>query len=314
MDFKDYYALMGVAPNADAKTIKQAYRKLARQYHPDVNPGNKEAEEKFKAINEAYQVLSDKEQRKKYDALKADYQQWQRTGGQGQEFDWQRWRTQPGEGGHVQYATAEDLEDLFGTESPFSDFFSSIFGQAQTRGPSTRPRPGRDAEYEVEVTLEEAFRGATRLLQIGERRIEAKIPPGVQTGSRVRLAAQGEPGSNNGKPGDLYLVIQVLPDPRFEREGDDLYLTLPVDIYTAILGGEVTVPTLERAVMLKIPPRTQADRAFRLQGKGMPRLGDPKQRGDLYARIKLVLPEPLSEHEVNTFRELAASRRKNGSQ
>src|SRR5439155_3569728 len=190
MEFKDYYKILGVAPDADEKTIKSTYRKLARQHHPDVNPGNKQATEKFKDINEAYQVLGDAEQRKKYDQLRAQYQQWQQRGGRPQDFNWQQYAQPGGDGGvHVEYGTAEDLEDLFGGESAFSDFFQSMFGggrpQGGTRG-TPRPRRGRDVEYELEVTLPEAFKGAKRTLQIGERRIEASIPPGVQTGSRVR--------------------------------------------------------------------------------------------------------------------------------
>ena len=212
MDFKDYYEILGVSPDADAKTIKQAYRKLARQHHPDVNPGNKEAEEKFKTINEAYQALSNPEQRKKYDELRAQYQRWQQSGRQPKDFNWQNWSAQPGQGANVQYETVEDLDDLFGNESPFSDFFTSIFGQ--TRGRRERPggpRKGQDVEAEVDLTLEEAYRGATRTLQIGDRRIEARIPPGVRTGSRVRLSGQGGQGRDGGPAGDLYLVVRLLP-------------------------------------------------------------------------------------------------------
>jgi curved DNA-binding protein len=204
MEFKDYYQTLGVPPDADEKTIRQAFRKLARQYHPDVNPGDKAAEEQFKAMNEAYQVLSDPEQRKKYDALRTQYQSWQQSGGRPRDFNWQAWSAQPGEGVYERYGTVDDLQDIFGDESPFSDFFTSIFGGARgaQRGAqrTSRPRRGRDLEVEVEVTLEEAFRGATRSLQIGDRRIEAKIPPGVYTGARVRLASQGEPGRHGGQP------------------------------------------------------------------------------------------------------------------
>jgi len=157
--------------------------------------------------------------------------------------------------------------------------------------------------------LEEAFSGTTRSIQIADRRIEAKIPPGVYTGARVRLAGQGEPGRQGGPDGDLYLFIRVAPHATFERDGDDLFVEVPVDIYTAALGGEVHVPTLDGAVMLKIPPQTQSGRTLRLRGKGMPRLDDPTTRGDLYARVRLVLPEPLSERELQALRELAATRR-----
>ena len=309
IEFKDYYQILGVAPDADEKAIRQAFRKLARQYHPDVNPGDKAAEEQFKAINEANQVLSDPEQRKKYDALRAQYQRWQQGGRHPQDFNWQDWSAPPGEGVYEYYGS---MEDLFGGESPFSDFFTTIFGGGRgARGTQRTPAPrrGRDREVEAEVTLEEAFRGTTRSLQVGDRRIEAKIPPGVYTGARVRLAGQGEPGRQGGPAGDLYLNIRVAPHATFERNGDDLFIELPVDIYTAAVGGEVRVPTLDGSVMLKVPPQTQSGRTFRLRGKGMPRLDDPNTRGDLYARARLMLPEPLSERELQAFRELAAARR-----
>ena len=171
MEFKDYYQILGVAPDADEKAIRQAFRKLARQYHPDVNPGDKAAEEQFKAINEANQVLSDPEQRKKYDALRAQYQRWQQGGRRPQDFNWQEWSASPGEGVYEQYGSFDNLDDLFGGESPFSDFFTTIFGGARRAQQTPRPRRGRDREVEVEITLEEAFRGTTRALQIGDRRI-----------------------------------------------------------------------------------------------------------------------------------------------
>jgi curved DNA-binding protein len=317
MDFKDYYTTLGVPPDADDKAIRQAFRQLARQVHPDVNPGNKEAEEKFKEINEAYQVLSDPEQRKKYDQLRAQYQQWQQTGDRRQDFDWQNWSAAPPDQGvHVQYANAEDLEDLFGSESPYSDFFTNIFGQAGRGGKGGRraappgPRRGRDVEYEADLTLEEAFHGAERLLEIDGHRIKAGIPAGVRTGSRVRLAGQGEPGRSGGSAGDLYLIVRILPNETYEREGDDLHMDVPVDIFTAVAGGEIHIPSMERPLILKIPPRTNAGQSFRLRGKGMPHLGDPKRRGDLFARVKLVLPEPLTDQEVRSIHELAASRQK----
>ena len=314
MDFKDYYNTLGVSPDADEKAIRQAFRQLARKVHPDVNPGNKEAEEKFKTINEAYQVLSEKEQRRKYDELRAQYLQWQQTGGGQKDFEWQNWSAQSDRAPHVQYANAEDLEDLFGSASPYSDFFTQIFGQARKssrgsgRAAPSSPRRGQDVEYEVDLTLEEAFHGAQRLLEMDGHRINAGIPPGVRTGSRVRLAGKGEPGQNSGPAGDLYLIVHILPDEIFEREGNDLHLDVPVDIFTAIAGGEIRVPTLERPLILTIPPRTNAGRSFRLRGKGMPHLGDPQKRGDMFALVRLVLPEPLTDQEVDSIRTLASSR------
>jgi curved DNA-binding protein len=313
MEFKDYYETLGVAPDADKKVIKQTFRQLARKHHPDMNPGDKKSEEKFKAINEAYQVLSDPEQRQKYDALRAQYQSWQKTGNHQQDFDWQNWSPKPGASGR-QYATPEDLADLFGNDAAYSDFFASIFGQPRGRasghrkGAAPRPRRGRDVESEVPLSLEEAFRGAERQLEMDGRRLNASLPPGVRTGSRVRLAGLGEPCQNGGPAGDLYLIVQVLPNNSFEREGDDLHLDVPVDIFTAIAGGETRIPTLERQLALKIPPRTNAGQSFRLRGKGMPHLGDPHTHGDLFARVRLVLPDALTDQEVNRIRELASAR------
>ncbi len=308
MNFKDYYEILGVAPNADKKVIQQTFRQLARKHHPDVNPGNKEAEEKFKIYNEAYQVLSDTKQRKKYDELRAQYQQWRQSGGKKQDFDWQNWSAEPGKGARTQTVNAEDLEDLFGSDSPYSDFFASLFGHGQSKGASPGPRRGRNVEYEINLTLEDAFHGVERLLDIDGHRIKAGIPPGVHTGSRVRLAGQAELGQNGGPAGDLYLIIQVLPHASFEREGDNLHMEIPVDIFTAIAGGEIRISSLERSLTLTIPPRTNANRTFRIRGKGMPHLRDTKKRGDLFARVRLVLPDPLTDLEVNRIRELAASR------
>ena len=314
MDYKDYYGILGVKPNAEKKVIQQTYRQLARKYHPDVNPGNKEAEEKFKTINEAYQVLSNAEQRKKYDELRAQYQQWQQTGGRQQDFDWQNWSAQPDKGARVQYASPEDLEDLFGSASPYSDFFTNIFGQARKsgsgRGTTPNPRRGRDVEYEVDLTLEEAFHGAERLLEVDGHRIQASIPLGVRTGTRVRLAGKGEPGQNGGLAGDLYLIVKILPNDIFERDGDDLHIDIPVDIFTAIVGGETRIPALERPLTLTIPPRTNANQTFRLRGKGMPYLRELNKRGDLFARVRLVLPDSLTDQEVNSIRALASARQK----
>jgi len=314
MDFKDYYEILGVAPTAEKKNIQQTFRKLARKYHPDLNPGNKEAEEKFKTYNEAYQVLSDVDQRKKYDQLREQYQQWQKTGNSRQDFEWQNWSAQPGKAANVQYTNPEDMEDMFGNDSPYSDFFTNLFGQARAgrqgggRRTTSPPRRGRDVEYEVDLSLEEAFHGAERLLEMDGHRIKAGIPAGVRTGSRVRLASQGEPGRNNGPAGDLYLIVHILPNETFEREGNNLHMQVSVDFFTAIVGGEIRVPSLERMLILKIPPRTNAGQSFRLRGKGMPVPGDPKTRGDLFAQVKLVLPDPLTDNEVDSIRSLVSAR------
>jgi curved DNA-binding protein len=317
MDYKDYYKILGVDRNADEKEIKKAYRRLARQYHPDVNPGDKGAEERFKEINEAHEVLADSEKRRKYDQLGASWQQWQRTGRDPGGFDWSQWSTRAPGGGrvHVEYG---DLGDLFGGGG-FSDFFEAIFGGVGRQGPQTwtstrqaRPRRGQDYEQPVEITLEEAFTGTRRVLEKDGRRIEVRIPPGVKTGSKVRIAGEGAPGPGGGATGDLYLKVTILPHKDFERKGDDLYCEAPVDLYTAILGGEANVPTLEGTVSLKIPPETQGGRTFRLKGQGMPQLRDSNKRGDLYAKVKIVLPKGLSAKEKALFRELAHLYRNSG--
>jgi len=308
MEYKDYYDILGVKRNADEKEIKKAYRKLARQCHPDVNPGDKAAEERFKDINEAHEVLSDPEKRRKYDQLGTSWQQWQRTGGDARGFDWSQWFSgaQPGGGGvRVEYRDLGDLGDLF-RGGGFSDFFQSIFGGGGA--PQTRPRRGQDYTQPVEITLEEAFQGTKRMIQKDGRRLEIKIPPGARTGSKVRVAGEGGPGIAGGTSGDLYLEVKVLPHSIFERQGDDLHCEVPVNVYTAVLGGEVKVPTLSGDVMLKIPPETQGGRTSRLQGKGMPNLRNPQKRGDLYARLRVQVPQKLSQREKELFRELASLR------
>lgn len=322
MDYKDYYKILGVEKNADEKEIKKAYRKLARQYHPDMNPGDKAAEARFKEINEAHEVLSDPEKRRKYDELGQNYQRWQQTGGQGGGFDWGQYYAQqagqrgPG-GARVEYADINDLNDLFGGEQGFSDFFQTIFGgmggataTGTTRRSSARraapQAPPQDFEHEVEVTLEEAFKGSQRLLDIDGRRMEVKIPAGVKTGSRIRMAGEG-PANPAGARGDIYLVVKVLPDPNFERRGDDLHTEISVDMFTALLGGEARLPTLGGAVALKIRPGTQSGRTIRLTGQGMPKLRSDGH-GDLYAKVRVMLPDKLSEREEELVREWARLR------
>lgn len=324
MDFQDYYALLGVSKTATEKEIRTAYRKLARKHHPDVNPGDKAAEDRFKQINEAYEVLSDPDKRKKYDELGSrwrEYEQAERAraaGGSGraEPFDWGSAGAAPG-GARYEYRSAspDDLRDLFGDEAPFSDFFETFFssstGRATGAGTSRprRARAGRDLEHPVEVSLAEAYTGTTVTLSLRapdgkDRRIEVKIPPGVRTGSRVRVSKQGAPGQSAGAAGDLYLVVTVQPDPRFERRGDDLHTAVRAPLATLVLGGEAGVPTPDgRALALAVPSGTQDGRIFRLRGQGMPRLGKPDGRGDLHAEVHARLPERLSARERELFEE-----------
>jgi len=312
MEYKDYYRVLGLRKDASPDDIRKAYRRLARKYHPDVNPNNKEAEERFKEINEAYEVLADAKKRRKYDHLGANWQRYQQMGGAPGGFDWTQWfagaGTGPPRAGRVRTEYV-NLNEVF-EDSSFSDFFTSIFGGGRPR--ETRQRSmaldGRDLDQQVSITLTEAYRGTSRMVTSGTRRLEVKIPPGVETGSRVRVAGEGEPGHNGGRPGDLYLVISVVEDPRFRRKGSDLYLGVPVDLYTLVLGGEVTVETLKGRIVLKIPPETKADRVFRLRGQGMPKLRKKDQHGDLYVEVKPIIPQKLDDEERELFRQLAALR------
>jgi curved DNA-binding protein len=304
MEYKDYYKVLGVERGAAAKDIKRAYRKLAVKYHPDKNPGDQKAEDQFKEINEAYEVLGDPTKRARYDQLGSSYQAWERMGGRQGGFDWSQWTNAPG----GTYVDMGDLGELFGSGG-FSDFFRTIFGgmaaqSARTSGGRSR---GRDLEQHVTISLQEAYSGTTRSMTRDGRKLEVRIPPGARSGTRVRLAGQGESGAASA--GDLFLVVDVADAPALEREGDDLRLEVITDLYTAILGGEVEVQTPGGPVLLRLPRGSQPGQTFRLRGRGMPKLQSATQRGDLYARLKVTLPSSLTPEETELFERLAALRR-----
>jgi curved DNA-binding protein len=333
VDFKDYYQTLGVAKTASGKEIKQAYRKLARKHHPDVNPGDKAAESRFKEINEAYEVLGDPEKRRKYDELGANWRLYEQAQQQGQPwpggapFGFGGAGGGPGPGGAwtintggdpggYRTMTEEELHELFGDEDPFSDFFRTFFGgaggareSARGRGRAPRSQKGRDIEHGVELTLEEAYHGATRRISIKQsghaRSVDVRIPPGVKDGSRVRAAGEGEAGSNGGISGDLYLRVAIKPHAVFERRGNDLHAKIGVPITTAVLGGEAQVPTITGSVRLKIPETTQGGQVFRLKGHGMPVIGKPDERGDLYATVEVQLPRALTKDQRQHYEALA---------
>ncbi len=292
MDYKDYYQSLGVPRNASADDIRKAYRKLAMKYHPDRNPNDKPAEEKFKEINEAYQVLSDPEKRSRYDQLGSAYSQYERSGGAPGGFNWDQWRTGAGTGGAG--AQQVNFEDLFGAGGGgFSDFFSSIFGGMGGMGASdvrTRRAPST-YEQPVAITLQEAYTGTTRVLEGGARRIQVKIPAGARTGTKVRVAGGAPSGA------DLYLKVEVQEDKHFERDGNDLHAPVSVDVFTALLGGEVEVQTFSGNLKLTIPAGTQPDQLIRIAGRGMPQLKDARQKGDLFVRVKVRLPRKLSPEQ-----------------
>jgi curved DNA-binding protein len=289
MEYKDYYQILGLDRSAGADEVRKAYRKLAMQYHPDRNPGNKQAEEKFKEINEAYQVLSDPQKRARYDQLGSAYSSWQQRGGTPGDFDWSQWFSGGGAPGNVRVEYG-DLNDLFGGQDIFSDFFRSIFGGLGGAQTSTRARARPAYQQPVVISLQEAYNGTTRAIQSDRRQVEVRIPAGVKTGSKVRAAGAGPDGT------DLYLIVEVAEDPRFEREGDDLHTSATIDVFTAMLGGEAEVETPVGKVKLKIPAGTQPEQVFRLAGRGMPHVKST-QKGDLFVRVKVRIPKQLSSEQ-----------------
>ena len=328
MDFKDYYSTLGVAKTANEKEIKQAFRRLARKHHPDVNPGDKAAEAKFKEINEAYEVLGDPAKRKKYDELGANWRMYEQAGqggpGGAAGFDPSQfggWNVNFGRGaggqGGFRTMTEDEMREMFGDENPFSDFFQTFFGGSgadtgrRARGARGRAaRVGRDVEHELELGLEDAYHGATRRLTLKHdghsRTVDVRIPPGVGEGSRVRVPGEGDHGTGGAQSGDLYLRIHLASHPQFERKGKDLHTHVSVPLTTAVLGGQADVKTLGgKPLRLKIPPTTQNGQVFRLKGHGMPPVGKTGEQGDLYATVDVQLPRELTSEQRKHFEELA---------
>jgi len=311
MDYKDYYKVLGVEKNATSDDIKRAYRKLAKKYHPDKNPGDKQAEEKFKGINEANEVLSDPEKKARYDQISNSYSSWQQAGGSPGTFSWEDlFGGNRGGGTRVE---VNDLGDLFGEMGGFSDFFRTFFGgtggrrnpasQRGSRQQYVRPHQPANYQQQLTISLYEAYHGATRLIQLNDKKIEVKIPAGSKTGTKVRVAGVA-PKDARGGQGDLYLIIQVAEDNRYTRKGDNLYTQRHADLYSAVLGGEIEVETMTGKVLLKIPAGTQPGQVFRLGGKGMPKLKRNKSFGDLFVTIVIDIPEKLSAEQKDLFKKL----------
>jgi curved DNA-binding protein len=314
VEFKDYYTTLGIAKAASEKEIKQAFRRLARKHHPDVNPGDKAAESKFKEINEAYEVLGDPAKRKKYDELGANWRMYEQAAASGRgsagPFAGQWNVNAGGSPGGFRTMTQDEMEELFGNANPFSDFFTTFFGGGEvgtespgraTRG-RARQRAGRDVEHEIELTLDDAYHGTTRRLALKHgghaRTVDVRIPAGVGDGSRVRVSGEGEQGGGGAAAGDLYLRIRLATHPVFERKGRDLYVKVLLPVTTAVLGGEADVQTLAgKPARLRIPPLTQNGQVFRLKGFGMPAVGKADDKGDLYGRVDVQLPTQLSPEE-----------------
>jgi curved DNA-binding protein len=311
MDYKDYYKVLGVEKNASSDDIKRAYRKLAKRYHPDKNPGDKQAEEKFKQINEANEVLSDSEKKARYDQISNSYSSWQQAGGSPGAFSWEDlFGGNRGGGARVE---VNDLGDLFGEGGNFSDFFRTFFGgtggrrnpayQRGSRQQYAQPRQPANYQQKLVISLYEAYHGTSRLVQLNEKKIEVKIPAGSKTGTKVRVAGVG-PKDARGGQGDLFLIIQVAEDNRYERKGNNLYTQKHIDLYSSVLGGEVEIETLAGNVLLKIPAGTQPGQTFRLGEKGMPKLKQKKSFGDLFVTVVIDIPKKLSTEQKDLFKKL----------
>ena len=317
MDYKDYYQILGVSRDATTDEIKKAYRKLAAKYHPDKNPGDKSAEEKFKEINEAKEVLTDPEKRKLYDQFGKDWEYYKQAGAQGN-FDWSKYAQQQGGGRAYTYSgNIEDMEDLFGGGG-FSDFFDLLFGggggaRTRTRHGRTRTRPtsqkGQDYAAEVFISLEEAYHGTSRQLNVDGQTIKINLKPGVADGQKLKVSGKGGPGVGGGQKGDLYITVKVYPHPLFERKGDDLYTDVKVDLYTAVLGGKVEVNTFKGKVKVDIAPGTNPGKVLKLKGLGMPNYKHPSTYGDLYVKINVEIPKDLTDKEIELFKKLRDMRK-----
>jgi curved DNA-binding protein len=312
MEYKDYYKILGLNKSASQDEIKKAYRKLALKYHPDKNPGDKTSEAKFKEINEANEVLSDREKRKRYDELGANWKYYQQ-GSQGG-FDWGKYQKQHGEsGGQTFYGDFGDFGSAFGGGG-FSDFFEAFFGGGGFRSTRQRGRSvvfkGEDVHAELPVTLEEAYRGTEKIFEVNGQKIKLKIKKGAEDGQILKLEGKGNPGMNGGPGGDLLITIKIQKHPLFNVIDDDLYIDLPLDIYTAVLGGKVDVNTLKGRIKVTIPPETSNGKTLRLAGLGMPRYGKENQYGDLFIKLDVQTPKSLSPEEIKLFKKLAALRGK----
>lgn len=305
MEFKDYYQVLGVSRDASQDEIKKAYRKLAVKYHPDKNSGNRQAEEKFKEVNEANDVLSDPEKRKKYDQLGSNWRQYEQSYGNA---DFSQWARQSGNQGFQGQGFSEfsgDFSDFF--NSFFSGNFAGDFGSGRSRRREA-PR-GEDYEATLEISLQEAFEGTSRMISINGKNININVPRGVKSGQILRVRGKGGAPRRGGEAGNLLLNVQVADDPRFRRQGDDLYSEIEVPLYKAILGGDVTINTFRGTLSMKIPPETHRGKVFRMKGQGMPVYQKKDQFGDLYLTVVIDIPRNITPMETELFKKLSEMRR-----
>lgn len=298
MEFKDYYKILGISQTASADEVKKAYRKLAIKYHPDKNPNDKTAEEKFKEISEANEVLKDETKRKEYDGLADDYKNYQQTGGK-QGFN-------GFSQGNQNYQSRSNAGQSFDEDS-FADFFATMFGghtgNAKSRA-QTAPK-GQDFDADIEISLEEAYLGTTRQVQLETQKLAMKIKPGISEGQVLRIKGKGGKGANGAPDGDLTITVHVTLHPIFKRKEHDLYCTIEVDLYTAILGGKTELKTLKGKINIAVTKETANGKVVRLKKMGMPIFNKPEEFGDLYATITIKMPTHLSEKELELFNQLA---------
>ena len=308
MNYKDYYSILGVAKNASVDEIKKAYHKLAVKYHPDKNKGNKTANEKFMELNDANQVLSDPEKRKKYDQFGADWKHYEEAGAAPGGFDWSKYASAGG--ARKQRMNTDEFESMF-TSGDDIDLFEMLFGErsGRSRGRRSAAFKGEDLSAETTISLEEAYHVSTRLIELDNHTIRVKIPPGIAHEQVLRIGGKGAPGRNGGPSGDLYLTIKIAPHPEFNRKGNDLYRDMIVELYTALLGGKALVKTLKGAVKVDIPKEAPPHKVLILRGLGMPVSGKKNVFGDLYVTIDIHVPDHLTPEEIDLFKKLAALRK-----
>jgi curved DNA-binding protein len=303
MEYKDYYKILGVDKKASQEDIKKAFRKLAVKYHPDKNQGNRTAEEKFKEINEANEVIGNEEKRKKYDALGENWKAYSQHGGNAENFDWSKWTSQQRR--QRQPYTQDDDNG----QGHFSDFFESIFGEhfggfSGSRQKNSNVRQGQDMQATLELSLEDAFHGTTRQISLNGQKINMAIKPGTRDGQILRMKGKGGQGQHGGANGDLLITVSLSKNPVYERSGNDLHFDQKLDMYTAVTGGKIKVQVFDKTVKVDIPAGTDSGKIFRLKGIGMPVFENPSTRGDAYVKIMIIVPKNLSAKEKELFNQL----------
>lgn len=305
MEFKDYYKILGVTKTATEAEIKQAYRKLALQYHPDKNKGNKDSEQKFKEISEAYEVLKDNEKRNKYDNLGSSFNNFRSTGGRSDDFNWNDWVNR-GQHKTKSGKPFSNFGEFFDSGGGVSEFFDKIFGEGigSKRNTTGHLKKGDDYSSIVEITLDEAYRGSTQKLFINGQNIEFKIKPGIKDGQQMKISGKGMPGKRGGINGDLIITVKIKPHKRVERKEDDLYVDINIDLYKAILGGNATITTFGGKIQINIPPESEPGKVLKLNNQGMPKYKNPEEKGDLYIKLYIDIPTNLTEKEKELFSEL----------